>query len=599
MEDYWSVLSVLAEEEFVDFKFLEKVGHIGFLATEPVEETKVEYPPIDLEDPFLEPEENEEAKKKEEKHQSTVNNKTNNLKVKKEQLEKQKKQPQPQPQQQQLEQFQQFQQFQQQQQQQLQQQQQRQQQQQQQNFLKQNTAQNPPPNKKKMINGYYTIRKETIINKNPKINQYEQQQQQQQQLQQFQLQQQFQQFKQFQQFQQTNNAIDTVETQAKEFEEEDEEDSKNWCCGEYKPNEDWIKCDRPKCETKWYHFGCVGLTKSVDGTWYCQKCQKIIDDYEAKKEKSKIIKRQLVAVKGSEAVSIPLWFAIKFQKKTMEINPDNNSSISIKIPYRYTTNFISILLKNSKKYLINLSQHSKFYYYVFNLLFPENIDPLSSLQIVTIFTDRLRQIQQYKFFTSKIFNSRLNKKYNTSSSPPPPQPKELHNGNSQPNQFKIKTEPGDVKEENKFQINSSISSVLSNQKKTIPKNEKNLMLMKELENNNQLIGNNTEIKTENIKNENLIFGKIKEEKEEEGKKRKFDQIESNHIKKENNEMKVEEQELKKSRNNDQNKYLEKLFNELNPLKNEKITQLETIISQVYESNLNKLHDWYFNKFQKN
>ncbi|KAK8800756.1 hypothetical protein WA158_000081 [Blastocystis sp. Blastoise] len=36
---------------------------------------------------------------------------------------------------------------------------------------------------------------------------------------------------------------------------------------------DMIQCDNPKCLYKWFHFSCVGLTESPEGTWYCPQCR--------------------------------------------------------------------------------------------------------------------------------------------------------------------------------------------------------------------------------------------------------------------------------------------------------------------------------------
>lgn len=33
-----------------------------------------------------------------------------------------------------------------------------------------------------------------------------------------------------------------------------------------------IACENKECETEWFHFGCVGITKAPKGKWYCGNC---------------------------------------------------------------------------------------------------------------------------------------------------------------------------------------------------------------------------------------------------------------------------------------------------------------------------------------
>ncbi|KAI8869778.1 hypothetical protein GQ42DRAFT_146705 [Ramicandelaber brevisporus] len=35
-----------------------------------------------------------------------------------------------------------------------------------------------------------------------------------------------------------------------------------------------IACDSDDCEIEWFHYECVGLTDSPEGSWYCQACRK-------------------------------------------------------------------------------------------------------------------------------------------------------------------------------------------------------------------------------------------------------------------------------------------------------------------------------------
>ncbi|KAI8620512.1 the Ing1 Phd finger in complex with A histone H3k4me3 peptide, partial [Chytriomyces sp. MP71] len=27
------------------------------------------------------------------------------------------------------------------------------------------------------------------------------------------------------------------------------------------------------CEIEWFHYGCVGLSEKVEGTWFCPQCR--------------------------------------------------------------------------------------------------------------------------------------------------------------------------------------------------------------------------------------------------------------------------------------------------------------------------------------
>ncbi|CAN0447878.1 unnamed protein product, partial [Phaeothamnion confervicola] len=33
-----------------------------------------------------------------------------------------------------------------------------------------------------------------------------------------------------------------------------------------------VGCDQPGCETEWFHFGCVGVTRQPTGAWICPGC---------------------------------------------------------------------------------------------------------------------------------------------------------------------------------------------------------------------------------------------------------------------------------------------------------------------------------------
>jgi hypothetical protein len=33
-----------------------------------------------------------------------------------------------------------------------------------------------------------------------------------------------------------------------------------------------VGCDNSECPIEWFHFGCVGLTHTPKGKWYCPVC---------------------------------------------------------------------------------------------------------------------------------------------------------------------------------------------------------------------------------------------------------------------------------------------------------------------------------------
>uniref|UniRef100_A0A0N5AU18 PHD domain-containing protein n=1 Tax=Syphacia muris TaxID=451379 RepID=A0A0N5AU18_9BILA len=33
-----------------------------------------------------------------------------------------------------------------------------------------------------------------------------------------------------------------------------------------------VMCDNKDCPIEWFHFGCVGLSETPKGRWYCPTC---------------------------------------------------------------------------------------------------------------------------------------------------------------------------------------------------------------------------------------------------------------------------------------------------------------------------------------
>lgn len=39
-------------------------------------------------------------------------------------------------------------------------------------------------------------------------------------------------------------------------------------------NSKLIACDDENCKIEWFHLGCVGISESPEGNWYCRECKK-------------------------------------------------------------------------------------------------------------------------------------------------------------------------------------------------------------------------------------------------------------------------------------------------------------------------------------
>ena len=42
-----------------------------------------------------------------------------------------------------------------------------------------------------------------------------------------------------------------------------------------------VCCDSPNCGVEWFHFACVGLTASPEGTWFCPVCELLPENKQA------------------------------------------------------------------------------------------------------------------------------------------------------------------------------------------------------------------------------------------------------------------------------------------------------------------------------
>ncbi|KAJ6234170.1 protein yng1 [Anaeramoeba flamelloides] len=119
----------------------------------------------------------------------------------------------------------------------------------------------------------------------------------------------------------------------------DQEDPSLWCCKQNKPGAAWIMCERPLCKTKWYHFGCVGLSLIPLGTWYCPTCVQILNQYNYEKERNKKI-RNVTLIKRNERTRTPIWLTSQLQR---------DGCIAFRIPYHFTRSFLKQLLKPFKQ----------------------------------------------------------------------------------------------------------------------------------------------------------------------------------------------------------------------------------------------------------
>ena len=46
-----------------------------------------------------------------------------------------------------------------------------------------------------------------------------------------------------------------------------------WCICRKEENGRMILCDNETCETGWFHFSCVGISRKPRGKWYCEECK--------------------------------------------------------------------------------------------------------------------------------------------------------------------------------------------------------------------------------------------------------------------------------------------------------------------------------------
>ena len=68
----------------------------------------------------------------------------------------------------------------------------------------------------------------------------------------------------------------SVSPSAEEFSNHEGADNTLWCTCKRKSRGTMIKCDRSRCEIKWFHLRCVGLKKAPKNKWFCSDCIKII-----------------------------------------------------------------------------------------------------------------------------------------------------------------------------------------------------------------------------------------------------------------------------------------------------------------------------------
>ena len=50
-------------------------------------------------------------------------------------------------------------------------------------------------------------------------------------------------------------------------------DHQIWCICRKEENGRMILCDNETCETGWFHFSCVGISRKPRGKWYCEECK--------------------------------------------------------------------------------------------------------------------------------------------------------------------------------------------------------------------------------------------------------------------------------------------------------------------------------------
>ncbi|KAJ6251426.1 chromatin modification-related protein yng2 [Anaeramoeba flamelloides] len=270
-----------------------------------------------------------------------------------------------------------------------------------------------------------------------------------------------------------------------------DEDEKVWCCGK-ELDEDWIKCDYPKCKVGWYHFSCAGITKEPTGKWNCDSCQKIINE-KMRIYEEQITRKKIKTIKRGQRTKLPLWMATQYKSLKLAI---------FKIPFHFTEKFRN-RCREDFDFQQNLSVKCQYWYSSGTILAKAANDPLISKEFSLIFTLRL-------------ISGNENAK---------DQEKEHGNENAKEKENENENENEKEKEKEKEKKIDKIND-LSNNNNPTDKNISKTMEKENINNSKQAIGNQIDI--EIIQEKANLFDN-KESNITQSNKRKFDELTTNQL----------------------------------------------------------------------
>ncbi|KAE8250085.1 hypothetical protein A4X13_0g4950 [Tilletia indica] len=78
------------------------------------------------------------------------------------------------------------------------------------------------------------------------------------------------------------------EVEAGEKGEGEEKDESPYCFCRQVSFGEMIGCDSDTCKIEWFHIGCVGVSKPLPATWYCEDCAKQMSTAQQKKRKRQV-----------------------------------------------------------------------------------------------------------------------------------------------------------------------------------------------------------------------------------------------------------------------------------------------------------------------
>ncbi|KAJ6226268.1 hypothetical protein M0813_10957 [Anaeramoeba flamelloides] len=135
---------------------------------------------------------------------------------------------------------------------------------------------------------------------------------------------------------------DGDESSYDESSEEESSSDEEWCCGISKPDEDYIQCENSDCPNQWYHLGCVGLSKAPSGKWFCDLCR---GDLFRTRDGSYLEREDMFVASGTQS-PVELWVVDFLQREKV---------LFVQLPEMFTNKyFIEIQEKEKMKMSVEL-----------------------------------------------------------------------------------------------------------------------------------------------------------------------------------------------------------------------------------------------------